>query len=323
MRTEKKNTVSIALAAYNGEKYIREQLDSFAVQSVLPDEVVISDDGSSDATVRIAEEFAGGAPFPVYVVENGGRGGFKGNFENALTRCTKEIVFLSDQDDAWRRKKIEKVLEVFAGDPDAVTVIHDLEYCDERMRPIGQSKLERINSFSDPVKEYVTGMASAVRRSFLETCLPFPADTSITHDVWIHGCAFVAGGKRILSEVLADYRRHALNASSEGGLNVAEVTDKRYFTKSFLRDGSLGPIVRHAALTEALLEWTKKNKEHIKDYEEKRKELELDLRFTRRRIEILGQRRFHRPIPVIKQYVSGGYRRFSGIKSALKDILIN
>ena len=101
--------ISIAMAAFNGEKYIREQLESFGTQTVPPNEVVISDDDSSDKTVEIIEAFKARAKFEVNLLQNEDRIGYIANFANAISQCTGDIIFISDQDDVWFPEKIQKV----------------------------------------------------------------------------------------------------------------------------------------------------------------------------------------------------------------------
>ena len=84
--------ISVALATYNGERWIREQLNSLTNQSLLPYELVISDDNSGDRTLDVVEQFAAAAPFPVRIARNDNRLGFADNFINALRHCTGDAV---------------------------------------------------------------------------------------------------------------------------------------------------------------------------------------------------------------------------------------
>jgi len=98
--------LSIALATYNGERYIGEQLDSILRQTRLPDELVVFDDASVDATQAIVLDFARHAPFPVRFQVNSVRLGSTRNFEMAIRACGGDIIFLCDQDDVWYPDKI-------------------------------------------------------------------------------------------------------------------------------------------------------------------------------------------------------------------------
>src|SRR5262249_2436564 len=125
------------MTTYNGEKYLAEQLASFAAQSRKPDELVITDDGSSDDTLTIAREFAGKAPFAVHVHNNPQRLGIAGNFGHAIELATGDVIFLSDQDDAWKPEKLAAVAAIFERRPEVGLVCHDAEVMDEAMRPKG------------------------------------------------------------------------------------------------------------------------------------------------------------------------------------------
>src|SRR5215217_2190591 len=98
--------ISIAMATYNGAGYLQEQLESFLSQTRQPDELIVCDDGSGDATLDILERFRQSVPFAVQIHRNETRLGFTKNFEKALLKCSGDLVFLSDQDDVWFAPKV-------------------------------------------------------------------------------------------------------------------------------------------------------------------------------------------------------------------------
>src|SRR5690606_31903339 len=153
----------VAVATYNGASYLREQLSSIASQTMPPSEVVICDDASSDETIVIAYEFATRSIFDVKVVVNSSNLGYAQNFSKALQSCSGDIVFLCDQDDVWLPTKIEKMMDRFNSDPEVQLLIHDLEFCNERLEPIGQTKIGRMQSVSDINRDFIVGMATAIR----------------------------------------------------------------------------------------------------------------------------------------------------------------
>jgi len=99
MKKFNKNTISVALCTYNGELYLREQLESILKQTFPPDEIIICDDGSTDTTIKILEEFRRKSFIPVKVYYNKENLGVSKNFEKAISLCSGDIIFLSDQDD--------------------------------------------------------------------------------------------------------------------------------------------------------------------------------------------------------------------------------
>ena len=117
--------ISIAMATYNGARYLRAQLQSFVDQTRQPDELIIKDDCSTDGTETIVREFGKTAPFKVEFHRNQQNLGYCGNFNAALMRATGDLVFLSDQDDVWFPEKIEHMIGVAERHPEALVVMND------------------------------------------------------------------------------------------------------------------------------------------------------------------------------------------------------
>jgi glycosyltransferase involved in cell wall biosynthesis len=108
MPLSERTRISVALCTYNGERFLHQQLDSIAMQTRLPDELVVCDDRSTDRTLAIVREFAASAPYPVRVFENQANLGFAANFEGAIRRCDGDLIALSDQDDVWYPTRLER-----------------------------------------------------------------------------------------------------------------------------------------------------------------------------------------------------------------------
>jgi glycosyltransferase involved in cell wall biosynthesis len=323
--------ISIALATFNGEKYLDEQLRSFLEQTCQPDELIICDDCSSDATVDIARAFAETAQFEVKIFVNTTTLGFAQNFSRALQHCTGDVVLLCDQDDVWLPEKIEKMVCRLAAEPDAQLLIHDLAYCKEDLTQIGQTKIERMQEVSDLNCAYVVGMATAIRGPFLRLCLPIPDE--FAHDVWLHTCARAIDGKRIVGEVLAKYRRHTSNTTKTGNLNVDFVTTPAYFRRS--KRAGFGLIKNKTVLTDVntrlLLGWLRANRSLLIE----RKYIsaacidrvieneQCRMASIAERAEILAMGRLKRFKVVFSFLSRGGYQYDNGWKSAIKDLLRN
>lgn len=325
--------ITVALATYNGAKYLLEQLNSFVKQARRPDELIICDDCSTDGTLTIARTFANSAPFEVKVFINDHTLGYSQNFSKALGLCTGDYVFLSDQDDVWHPEKIARMLDRFDAEPNVQLLIHDLEYCKEDLSPIGQTKIERMSGVFDLQRDYVVGMATAVRASFLRLCLPVPDKQGITHDSWLHQCAEVVGRKGIIPDVLAKYRRHSSNATITDKLNVDFVTSAEHFKDNRPSIGKLITIKTKMDVPDVspLFEWMQSNRQilvtqgYLAEFHIDRL-VSAELRRVEsinKRSNILGLKRIQRFWPVFMFYLKGGYSYFSGWKSAVKDILIN
>lgn len=194
---------SVAVASFNGESYIYDQLLSVQRQTNPPVEIVVFDDLSEDGTLSVVQRFAQESVVSVRLEQQKENVGYIRNFSSALSSCSGDVVFLCDQDDVWLPNKIERMLAVFASRPDIVLAIHDLEFCDENLSPIGQTKIGRMSTGQDIQRDYVVGMATAVRGDFLRLCLPIPDVPGVTHDKWLHDCALAVNGKLVVREVLA------------------------------------------------------------------------------------------------------------------------
>lgn len=313
--------ISIAIATYNGEVYLNEQLNSILKQTIIPDEVVISDDNSNDNTLHILNNFKNNAPFEVRILQNKKRG-FNTNFENALINTTGDIIFICDQDDVWLEHKIEKIVDQFNLYPELYLVIHDLEFCDSNLNPIGQTKIERFKNQKYLLNDYVTGMATAVRRVFLETCFPFP--DSINYDSWIHICATIIERKKVIRDILALYRRHNENATKDSWINTPYKLKKKQVFFSTFKPIYIDDLMKRLLISKNLLEYlfTLKDKNdlaisNIDDIIFKHKQrIEGDTY----RCNILKKDRFNRTIKAIYFYFKRGYNQYSGWKSLLLDV---
>ena len=210
-------SVSVAMGTYNGEKYIREQLDSLASQSRLPLELVITDDGSTDATLDIVEAFRQTAPFIVRVYRNESRLGFADNFLKAAALCRGDLIAFCDQDDIWMADKLRICTASFA-DPEVLLVIHSAQTLwgdGRRGRFYPEFTRTRVLPFGscDPISS-VPGFAMMTRSELLKMadsrgCRPAKV---YNHDLWAWFLAASAGRIVTLADVLALYRQHESNA---------------------------------------------------------------------------------------------------------------
>ncbi len=122
---------SVALCTYNGEKFIRQQLDSIAKQTVLPVQVVICDDGSTDSTLQIVRDFIKTAPFAVELRVNEHNLGVARNFDQAISACHGDMIVLSDQDDLWQPQKLERLRDMLLVNPEAGFACSDAQLIDK------------------------------------------------------------------------------------------------------------------------------------------------------------------------------------------------
>lgn len=249
--------ISVAIATYNGEKYIEEQLLSICRQTVKPNEIVISDDGSKDATLETVERVAeskDGQGIEWIVVTDNPRHGYCGNFEWALKHTSGDYVFLSDQDDVWIPNKAEEVLRIFKKCPDAQCVCHNADLIGKQGEPIEGAfdQLFETGKLKIPTGEHIKidrdtfladavswggfhGMSLCLSRRFTEDIQPFPPTRGF-HDRWATFCAILNDGMYFLNLPLALYRLHGNNACGNSAYRWNIVDRARKILNSFLHN---------------------------------------------------------------------------------------
>lgn len=203
---------SVAMAVYNGEKYLPTQIDSILKQLGENDELVISYDKSSDNTLSVINDYAK-ADLRVKVFENPSSG-VTGNFENALYHCSGEYIYISDQDDKWTEDKLCKVQECFMK-TSADMVIHNAVHTDIELNPadktffdiypIGPGKIKNI------VKPRMSGCCMAFTKQMKDIILPIPRIQG--YDQWIAVIAEFSGRIAYLDDVLLLHRLHDCNVT--------------------------------------------------------------------------------------------------------------
>lgn len=202
--------ISVCVATYNGEKYIREQLGSVLSQLGTSDEVIVSDDRSKDKTLDIVRAFNDSR---IKIVEGPGCGLTK-NFENALNHVSGNYVFFCDQDDVWCSDKVSVMMSYLQK---YSVVISDCKVVDRNLKIQNDSYFSIVNSgpgfFKNLCHNTYIGCCMAFRAELLKETLPFPKNI-IMHDVWIALYADLCYNTCFVNQKLSLYRRHGDNASS-------------------------------------------------------------------------------------------------------------
>ena len=205
--------ISVAMATYNGEKYIKEQIDSILKQLTVNDELIISDDGSTDTTLKIINSYNDSR----IKVVNGPKIGVKQNFANAIKNCTGKYIFLSDQDDIWIDNKVNKVLRTFENNK-CTCIVHDAIVFDSNTNNILYDSFYKLrNSKKGIVKNIIKnsyiGCCMAFDSRMKDKILPIPNDIEM-HDQWIGILNDKYGNVIFIKDKLLKYRRHGSNVSS-------------------------------------------------------------------------------------------------------------
>lgn len=219
--------ISVAIATYNGERYILQQLYSIASQDITPDEVVICDDCSTDNTVEIIKSVCDSFPFAIKVDVNTHQLGYTQNFNRALSLTTGDIIFLSDQDDYWFHNKISHILSLVKRHPDKLMFMNDAILADGELRSYEITKLDQFKRARISESNFVMGCCAAVRRELLDIALPIGFGFK-GHDSWLAMFADIFNSKLIDYEPLQLYRRHGQNESDY----ICNQTDRITFFKS-------------------------------------------------------------------------------------------
>lgn len=216
--------ISVALAAYKGEKYIAGQIDSILSQLGNGDELIVSDDYPPGKTRAIVEDFAA-KDGRVKYLEGKGKGVVK-NFENALNACSGDVIFLCDQDDVWLPDKVQTVMKEFENG--AKLVMHDASITDGELNVTNPScfSVHGANTAlcKNLLKNTFVGCCMAFTKDLLSETMPFPNGIAM-HDWWIALVALKKKRKTVLIEKpLILWRRHGENVTGSKTTAVQKIT---------------------------------------------------------------------------------------------------
>lgn len=200
--------ISIALCTYNGARFLREQLDSLIAQDYSPLEIIVVDDGSTDGTLKILDEYRR-RDTRISVYCNPVNLGFRKNFERAIHLCKGELIATCDQDDIWLPDKLT-ILEAALGN--GMLAYCDSELIDATGRNLNMRASDKLNMYagSDPkvfaFHNCISGHAMLFRRGLLLHAEPFP-DCGY-HDWWLAFVAACVGTITYVDKPLVKYRQH-------------------------------------------------------------------------------------------------------------------
>ena len=259
-------SVSIALATYNGARFLETQLATIRAQTRLPDEMVVCDDGSTDGTPEIVEQFAAQAPFEVRLVRNDARLGHARNFLQAGRLCRSDVVAWCDQDDEWMPEKLDRSVQEFEKDPDVVLVVHSRQIGDmirgggPAIRAPGGEWVDGRNRrrvlvrsvrtpTSSPLDTRYPGQSTLISRRVLEieqalaARLPDVVVHFAGHDRWTSFLAQAMGKLVLLPDVLVKYRQHTEQAT--GGARLPASSASRVRTSAGRSEAEVEADLQH------------------------------------------------------------------------------
>jgi glycosyltransferase involved in cell wall biosynthesis len=206
---------SVCVTTYNGERYIEQQLRSILEQIAADDEVIVSDDGSTDNTLKIVDSIGDKR----IRIRHSSAHYFKDNFIEAMCEAKGEIIFLSDQDDVWLPGKYERCIKEL----EAVDLVcTNSEMTDRELNIIEPNFFSIYHSgpgvFKNALNNTYYGSCMAFRRSLLKAALPMPSTREIGHDIWLGLVAEMTGKVRFIDTPYLLYRRHEDTKTSTNGL---------------------------------------------------------------------------------------------------------
>jgi hypothetical protein len=324
-------TISVVLCTYNGERFLREQLDTIAAQSLPAFELIVCDDLSTDATLRLVEVFATTAPFPVRIHRNAERLGSTRNFEQGMRLATGALIAFCDQDDRWHLDKLAQLARIMQGDRIA-GVFTDAGLIDDTGAPLPDSLWSRghitpsdLQRFrTDPIglllrQDVATGATMILRSSVRDLYPAIPPEW--VHDGWLVWMIVLHAGRIGRLEPsplrLIEYRVH--HAQQTGG-EAARVGSRSDPLATRLEKARLAGHAHHLAaarrLNLVLTYWLDRN-HGARDATALRLERTIALLEQRSSLPLPRLTRAVRILVMLPLYVKYG----NGLRSAIRDLL--
>ncbi|MGG7509622.1 glycosyltransferase family 2 protein [Plantibacter sp. YIM 135249] len=323
--------VSVALCTYNGAAYLGEQLASILAQTVLPGEIVVSDDGSTDGTIALVERIAATSSVPIRLLRNETPLRVTLNFQSALLATSGSLLVLSDQDDRWHPHRLEHAIARFDADEQLSLLFTDARLVDAAGADLGFGLLQALSvgdeeraafaqtrpadgpSDFDTLlrRNLVTGATVMLRRALLDDAVPFPSPW--VHDEWLAIIASAVGRVGLLDEQLIDYRQHGANQ-----IGIVEPTLRYKITRLMLpgRQRNRDIVARIEGLVARLESFG--DRIPAADLDAARRKLDVE-RFRAN----LPPARWRRILPVLRRVPRGEYQRYTsqGVLDIARDLL--
>lgn len=201
------------MATYNGERYLREQLDSLYAQTFVPYEIIVVDDCSTDHTQSILEEYHQKYGLKYFINES--NLGVNKNFEKSISLCTADYISICDQDDVWMPHKVETIYKKLLAIENHLPALVSSAYfdVDADLNIIKKPKVTKDSNSYDAtlLSHHSSGCTMMMNRALLEYILPIPADDKMLYDIYIGLIVAMVGNKYNIAEPLMYYRHHTTN----------------------------------------------------------------------------------------------------------------
>jgi len=222
--------ISVALCTFNGRRYIEEQLNSIINQTLKVNEIIICDDCSSDDTLTIVMKIAKKYPNIIKIYQNEVNLKSNKNFQKAVSLCTGDYVFFSDQDDIWKETKVEKIIAKFNKDHNLEVIFSNAELINDCGEIFPETSLwDSVAFFNELItnktnlnfllvhkSNMVTGATMCIKKEIINKVLPIPVIENMYHDEWISMIAAAENKLDFINEKLIYYRVHSNQQTGKG-----------------------------------------------------------------------------------------------------------
>ena len=314
--------ISVVMTTYNGQKYIKKQLESIELQTVKIDEVIIIDDCSNDDTVEIVNEFIHNKQLTGWILEeNKNNLGYIENFKKGLSQATGDIIFLCDQDDIWKLNKVEIMANILSHNKNMYSLASSFEFInqnDEKFDIKEQKNKSNNNLINFVIKSKLTkidlkyllrcnfsqGCTMAVRKELVEEYLNV-FNKSIPHDWALNLIAASHHGCYYLDEKLIKYRIHNNNTIGLDFIEDSIIDEKSKRTKD-----RLSYLEEELDKTEFILNFNLKTDDNVMCLENKQ--------YLNDRIRFLKEKKV---LKLCAYFIKGGYLKFGKLKTFLGDVV--
>jgi glycosyltransferase involved in cell wall biosynthesis len=326
------------MCTYNGERFVREQLESLAAQTVLPHELIICDDRSTDRTTYIIEEFSLNAPFPVRLHINEKNLGITKNFERAISLCENcEIIALADQDDVWCSEKLARIAKPFLASAKVGLVFTDAEMVDERLHPLGEHLWSRVKfnhrrrimfhanrAFEVFLqRNVVTGATMAFAACLKPLVLPIPNNIKLVHDGWIALVISLVAEVAFIDEPLVKYRQHRLQQTGVRGFGFGLRNLRGVRLSLPFYDNEDKKLISEDSAQEIIERLLKMEGAKLLDNNRLAAKLAEKISHLYLRAHLSEGARARRLLIILRELLALRYHRYSsGFRSAAKDFLL-
>ncbi|SEQ24226.1 Glycosyl transferase family 2 [Lachnospiraceae bacterium RM5] len=311
-------SVTVVMATFNGERYLREQIDSLITQTVSPKKIIVIDDHSSDQTVSLLHELLDNCPIPNMIIEHEMNKGVSKSFQDGIELSSTDYIMICDQDDVWDSRKIELCLKVMSSE-DAM-VVCNAEIVDNNLKSKEMTMFEYIRlpiRFSGDMirlspekmlrmslkRNYVTGMCMMIRADLAKKAMPAPS--SMTYDTWISWVVSSYGSVVFLNKTLVLYRQHNNNVI---GTQKSKEELSNYYQHR--HKDKINQYRKYMSLVE------ERNSVSLIE-----KDALQAAKFYKQRLDMDSYSVFKGVKVIFVNLIKGNYRKFtpSGIKEVLKD----